>query len=67
MRKCLGIFSLHRPVFFWISVVTSAQNKGYVGKRFKNQQKRIYKGVQNGVTGKGFKKLENNRSKLKRS
>ncbi len=68
MKKHLGIFIASVCLLFGLSVVTSAQtNKGYVAKRFKIQQKRIFKGVQNGsVTGKEYKKLQKQQIKTKK-
>ncbi len=60
MKKSLGLFIASICVIFGLSVIAAAQTKtSGVNWRQKNQQKRIFKGVQNGkITGKEYKKLQ---------
>jgi hypothetical protein len=60
MKKSFGLFLASICVIFGLTAMASAQTgTPGVKKRQKNQQKRIFKGVQNGsVTGKEYKKLQ---------
>lgn len=69
MKKSLGLFIASICVIFGLSVITAAQTKTPgVNKRQKNQQKRIFKGVQNGsITGKEYKKLQKQQFRTQRA
>ena len=69
MKKSLGLFIASICFIFGLTVITSAQtNTPGVNKRQKNQQKRIFKGVQNGsITGKEYKKLQKQQIKTQKA
>ena len=60
MKKSLFYFVISIAIIFGLSAVAAAQTKSHgINKRQKNQQKRIFKGVQNGsINGKEFKHLQ---------
>ena len=69
MKKSIGIFFASICVIFGLSVIASAQtNSPGVNKRQKNQQKRIYNGVNNGsISGKEYKVLQTQQIKTQRA
>jgi hypothetical protein len=69
MKKSFGLFLASICVIFGLSVMASAQTgTPGVTKRQKNQQKRIFKGVQNGnINGKEYKKLQKQQIKTQKA
>ena len=69
MKKSFGLFLASIFVIFGLSVAASAQTgTPGVKKRQKNQQKRIFKGVQNGsITGKEYRKLQKQQIKTQKA
>ena len=69
MKKSFGLFIASICVMFGLTVMASAQTgTPGVKKRQKNQQKRIFNGVQNGnITGKEYKKLQKQQKKTQKA